>query len=177
VTAPRVRRLMADAELLATEFAGHPHITVEPVGFAPAEEYIVTYRLQGVHLPHGSSQPQPANAFRARIKLTAAYPREKPYCTMESPIFHPNFGPRPGDEICIGDYWTTSQTLVDIVAKIGEMVQYQTYNVKSPLNAVAARWVAENEHTPGLFPIGRVQLFQSEPEIALRPAAASNDAT
>jgi hypothetical protein len=83
---------------------------------------------------------------------------------MQTPVFHPNFGPNPGDEICIGDFWTPAQTLVDIVAKIGEMLQFQNYNVRSPLNAVAARWVAQNE---GIFPVGDVDLFQAEPEISL----------
>jgi hypothetical protein len=49
------------------------------------------------------------------------------------------------------------------------MIQFQLYNVRSPLNAVAARWVAQNE---SIFPIGNVELFQAEPEVALTVEAA-----
>jgi ubiquitin-protein ligase len=161
---PRARRLTADAEQMRTEFAGHPEIEVEALGWEPPERYRVTFHLTGVKPDEHSGQPVVAEHHQALIKLPAAYPREKPYCTMDTPVFHPNFGANVGDEICIGDYWTPARTLVDIVVKIGEMLQFQTYNVRSPLNAIAARWVAENED---VFPIGNVALYQAEPEISL----------
>lgn len=161
---PRARRLMADAELMRTEFAGHPYITVEPMGWEPPEQYRVTYHLLGVRTDQTTGQPVTADTHVIVITLPAGYPREKPYSTAQTPVFHPNFGPNAGDEICIGDYWTPSQTLADIVVKVGEMLQFREYNVRSPLNAVAARWVAENE---SIFPIGDIGLYQAEPEISL----------
>lgn len=163
---------MADAEMMRTEFAGHPHVEVEPLGWEPAEQYRVTYRLIGVSKDEVSGQPVVTESHTILITLPAAYPRGKPYSTMLTPVFHPNFGQNVGDEICIGDYWTPSQTLVDIVVKIGEMLQFREYNIRSPLNPEAARWVAENE---SIFPIGDVDLFQAEPEIELeRPTHASS---
>lgn len=44
------------------------------------------------------------------------------------------------------------------------MIQYQSYNPKSPLNAVAAMWASRNE---GMFPVGNVDLYQPEPDIVL----------
>lgn len=170
---PRARRLMADAELMRTEFAGHPYITVEPMGWEPPEQYRVTYHLLGVRTDETSGQPVTADTHVIVISLPAAYPREKPYSTAQTPVFHPNFGPKAGDEICIGDYWTPSQTLADIVVKVGEMLQFREYNVRSPLNAVAARWVAENE---SIFPIGDIGLYQAEPEISLGAAGAEDEA-
>jgi ubiquitin-protein ligase len=154
---PRLRRLAMDAELLRIDFRDHPYIRVTPVGWQPAEKYAVEYRVRGVVLMAGSSQPTFAESFVASITLPMNYPRVKPLCTMESPVFHPNFGSRIGDEICIADYWTPSQSLSDIVIKIGEMLQYQNYNVKSPLNAAAARWADGNrDHLPvGLTRIAR----------------------
>ena len=137
---PRMRRLTADSIAMRTEFAGHPNISVTPIGYDPPESYRIIYRLRGVSLD------------------------QKGLAVMESPIFHPNFGPRIGEEICIGDYWSPAQSLVDIVITIGELIQYQRYNTRSPLNAVAARWVASNE---SVFPVGNVSLFQREPEIKL----------
>lgn len=169
---PRARRLLADAEMMRTEFAGHPYITVEPLGWDPPEQYRVTYRLLGVRTDPTTGQPVTADTHTIVISLPAAYPREKPYSTAQTPVFHPNFGPNAGDEICIGDYWTPSQTLADIVVKVGEMLQFREYNVRSPLNAVAARWVAENE---SIFPIGDIGLYQAEPEISLGDAATTTD--
>jgi hypothetical protein len=93
---------------------------------------------------------------------------------METAIFHPNFGPNIGDEICIGDYWSPAQSLSDIVVTIGELIQYQRYNTRSPLNAVAARWVAQNE---AIFPVGHVSLFQAEPSIQLGGTQSTGSAT
>jgi hypothetical protein len=44
------------------------------------------------------------------------------------------------------------------------MIQYQDYNVKSPLNAEAARWAREHE---SMLPIDHQDLFQAEAEIVL----------
>jgi ubiquitin-protein ligase len=161
---PRLRRLIADAERMRTEFAGHPNIVVEPVGWDPPEEYRITYRVPGVSLADDTDQPEIVGEHRVRIKLTASYPREKPYFTTETNVFHPNFGQHAGDEICVGDDWTPAQPLPDLIIKIGEMLQYRQYNIRSPLNAVAGRWAAENEN---LFPVGHIALYQAEPEISL----------
>lgn len=158
--------------MMRTEFAGHPHVQVEPLGWEPAEQYRVTYQLLGVCTDEATGQPVIAESHAILITLPAAYPREKPYSTTLTPVFHPNFGQNVGEEICIGDYWTPAQTLVDIVVKVGEMLQFREYNIRSPLNVVAARWVGENE---SVFPIGDVGLYQAEPEIKL-DASGLNDA-
>lgn len=160
---PRMRRLAADSDAIRTEFAGHPEISVIALGVEPAEIYRVHYRLRGASLD-ASGNPIIAGEHSVVIQLPAAYPREKPVAMTESLVFHPNFGARAGDEICIGDYWAPTRTLADIIVAIGEMIQYQRYNTKSPLNAVAARWTAENE---AIFPLGMVQLYQSEPTIVI----------
>jgi ubiquitin-protein ligase len=163
MTSPRLRRLLADAESMKTEFAGHALITVEPVGWEPAEEYRITYHLRGTCLDNAGTLIWSEHHV-ARLVLVAGYPREKPYCTMETPIFHPNFGPNVGEEICLADYWSPGQTLPDIVVKIGAMIQFQLFNVRSPLNAAAARWAEAN---PQILPVGNVSLFQAEPDIGL----------
>jgi ubiquitin-protein ligase len=154
---------MAEADAVRTEFAGHPYISVTPIGPDPAEAYRVSFDVRGVTLD-GNGQPIVTNHHMAVIQLPATYPREKPFAVSETMVFHPNFAGHAGGEICIGDFWTPTRSLTDIVVAIGEMLQYQRYNTKSPLNAVAARWAAENE---AIFPLGNIGLFQSEPEISL----------
>jgi len=98
---------------------------------------------------------------------------------MLTPIFHPNIAPHA---ICIGDHWSAGAPLASIVARIGEMIAYQSYNTKSPLNGEAARWVDQN---PDRLPLDPVSLLvddeptaaamtaQTAPKQAARPQQAS----
>jgi len=160
---PRLRRLAADSEMLRTEFAGHPNITVVPLRPEPSDAYQVTYALRGIVIG-ADGETAYADHHTVTVQLPAGYPREKPMMVAETGVFHPNFGANPGEEICIGDYWSPARGLADIIVAVGEMIQFQRYNVRSPLNPVAARWVAANEEA---FPVGTVDLYQAEPEIVL----------
>ena len=60
---------------------------------------------------------------------------------MLSPVFHPNIDTQ---KICIGDHWSAGQSLAQLIVRIGEMLCYQSYNVKSPLNAEAAAWAEQH---------------------------------
>lgn len=166
---PRLRRLAADSEMLRTEFAGHPNITVIPLRPEPSDAYRVTYMLRGVVLG-ADGETAYADQHTVTVQLPSGYPREKPIVAADTAVFHPNFGANPGEEVCIGDYWSPARGLADIIVTIGEMIQFQKYNVRSPLNPVAARWVAANE---AAFPVGMVDLYQAEPDIVLTAAVAS----
>jgi ubiquitin-protein ligase len=166
---PRLRRLAADSEILRTEFAGHPNITVIPLRPEPSDAYRVAYKLRGVVLS-ADGETAYADQHTVTVQLPAGYPRDKPLVTADTAVFHPNFGANPGEEVCIGDYWSPARGLADIIVAVGEMIQFQRYNVRSPLNSVAARWVAANESA---FPVGTVNLYQAEPEIVLAAPTAS----
>ncbi|MFZ0665782.1 MAG: ubiquitin-conjugating enzyme E2 [Acidimicrobiales bacterium] len=153
-----MRRLSSDAEGMRLEFAGHPYIMTMPLDFEPADRYRVAYSLNGVTLDQ-SGQPVIAQHHSVMITLGAGYPREKPMVNMETAIFHPNIRQGIGGEVCIGDYWSPAQSLADIVVMIGEMIQYQRYNVRSPLNGIAAEWVALHED---IFPVGDADLYLHE---------------
>jgi hypothetical protein len=75
---------------------------------------------------------------------------------MLTPIFHPNIAPHA---ICIGDHWSPGEPLWSIVARIGEMIAYQSYNTKSPLNGEAARWV---EQHVGELPLDPVSMMPDD---------------
>jgi hypothetical protein len=104
------------------------------------------------------------------LSLPAGYPREKPYCTTSTPIFHPNFG----NYICIADTWSPSMTIVDTIVEIGDMLQYKLYNTGSPLNALAAKWVVDNLEK---VPLSNVELIPLEPEISLGATSHSEGVT
>jgi len=94
------------------------------------------------------------------VTLPPEYPREKPYLTTNYPVFHPNFGAY----VCIADFWSPSQSLVDILVEVGDMLQWRLFNVKSPLNAVAARWSEENGWQ---LPVGNVDVLPLSDDIIL----------
>jgi hypothetical protein len=81
------------------------------------------------------------------VNLSLGYPRRAPQCRMLTPVFHPNFD---DSSVCIGDFWAASESLDDLIIRIGRMIAYQEYNTKSPLNGLAAKWAAQN---PTLLPV------------------------
>ena len=89
----------------------------------------------------------------------------KPQCYILTEIYHPNFRMASPHDICIGDYWASGETLVDLIYQIGEMIQYQNFNVTSPLNGVASKWARENED---MFPIDNNNFRRGEVEIELK---------
>ena len=157
---PRIRRLTADLEQVVSAFAGHPYIAAQPIGPPPPERYIITYRVPGLrYLPEDNSLLR-AKAFVIDLQLPSGYPREKPYATTADAVFHPNFG----SYVCIADFWNPSQSIVDLIVQMGDMLQYKLYNTRSPLNAIAAKWVLDNVNR---VPIGNLDLYPRDPEINL----------
>jgi ubiquitin-protein ligase len=140
VTASRIRRLAADHEQVVAAFASHPHVSLVQVEGDPPTRYVVEYRVMGLCGIDGR-EPRAASAHRAEIYLPDGYPRRPPFVRMLTPVFHPNIDPR---KVCVGDHWSAGQSLVQLILRVAEMVCWQSYNVKSPLNAEAAAWAERN---------------------------------
>lgn len=164
MSSPRLRRLKGDLENIQRDFNDHKQIRVIPNGANPPDKYRVIYNIPGIMWDATRQCPIESTHHEVEIFLPPEYPRDKPKCVALTPIFHPNFG----DFVCIGDFWVAGMNLTDIVLQIGNMIQYRLYNVRSPLNAVAARWTKENEN---LFPIGKVELVKPD-EVGGKMAAA-----
>lgn len=158
---PRQRRLAADYRELRLRFDGDPHVHIQPFGPPPYENFRVTYHVPSLRLD-AQHQPRIVPATVVDITLPKGYPREKPYAVALEPVFHPNFG----EHVCLADYWSPAQTLADIVAEIAELLQWQRYNVRSPLNAIAAEWVRTHERE---VPIGRIRVGAAELNMGIRP--------
>lgn len=143
---PRVRRLKADYERMMARFGDGRRIRITGTAGLPPELYRIEYAVGGLTVGAGGEIVE-RREHVLEINLMMDYPRRAPHCRMLTPVFHPNF-----DEatVCIGDFWAASEGLDDLVVRIGRMIAYQEYNVKSPLNGLAAKWAAENA---GLLPI------------------------
>ncbi|MCC6579233.1 MAG: hypothetical protein IT440_02240 [Phycisphaeraceae bacterium] len=136
----RARRLLSDARLIRKMFRGSEFIRVRPRHGEPPEVYEVEYRVSSIQVGKGGKLV-PCHRHLVEIQLTQDYPRMAPICRMLTPIFHPNISEA---SVCIGDHWVAGEHLADLIVRIGEMIAYQAYNIKSPLNAEAAMWVDLN---------------------------------
>jgi ubiquitin-protein ligase len=135
----RLRRLQADFEQVSATFARHPFVTLLQAEGVPPEKYTFQFNVRGLVLK--DRQVTVESCHRAEVFLPLDYPRRPPFCRMVTPVFHPNIDPQ---KICIGDHWSAGQSLVQLVVRIAEMICFQSYNVKSPLNAEAAAWAETN---------------------------------
>jgi ubiquitin-protein ligase len=146
----RHRRLLADHRMVSTAFADHPYIRVVEAAGDPPERYKIEYRVRGLVVQN--EQIVPKEEHLVEVFLTLSYPRQAPQCRMLTPVFHPNIAPHA---ICIGDHWSAGESLAALIGRIGELISFQSYNIKSPLNGAAAKWAVE--HVDQL-PIHKVDL-------------------
>jgi ubiquitin-protein ligase len=148
---PRIRRLKSDYERLMKRFDNWPVVRLTGKAGLPPEFYRFTYRLNGLVVSPGGDIVERGEHV-LEVNLSLGYPRRAPQCKMLQPVFHPNF-----DEasVCIGDFWAPSESLEDLIVRIGRMIAYQEYNTKSPLNGLAAKWADENQH---LLPVDSTEV-------------------
>lgn len=133
----RTRRLLADAEHVVEAFKDSEIIRVLETDGNPPDLYRIEYLIRSLQPTDNPEEPAPRDVHQVEIQLTADYPRVAPQCKMLTPVYHPNIDP---SHICVGDHWAAGERLVDLIVRIGEMIAYQAYNIKSPLDAHAAMW-------------------------------------
>jgi ubiquitin-protein ligase len=169
VSTVRLRRLLADHEKLRDYVRQHPRVKLIRAEGEPPEKYELEYHLRS--LRRVNEDLTTVNNHLVEITLPGSYPRLPPQCRMLTPIFHPNIAPHA---ICIGDHWSAGEPLWAIVARIGEMIAYQTYNVKSPLNGEAARWIADHVKELPLDPVSLLPEERSTEKTEERVAAPAS---
>jgi ubiquitin-protein ligase len=140
----RQRRLQADYEKMSAAFGARSRIRILKTLGQPPEKYQLEFLVTGLQQDLATRQLKSHSTFIAEIALTGGYPRLAPQCRMLTPVFHPNIAPHA---ICIGDHWAAGESLASLAVRIAEMIAYQSYNLKSPLNGEAARWVEQNKGT------------------------------
>lgn len=167
----RFRRLQAEFERISQLFASHERIRILESFGTPPERYVVEYRLKGLVEEQGEIKER--GVHRAQILLGRNYPRELPRCSMLTPVFHPNIDHL---RICTEDIGAAGKTIDQVITFIGEMIAFQSYNVKSPLNGDAARWTIE--HLDQL-PLDKIDLTPREsfrPQTRMESSAPSTTA-
>jgi ubiquitin-protein ligase len=150
----RLRRLHADFEQLSDYTLRHPRVNIVQAAGDPPERYQLEYQIRS--LRQSVDEVTIVKQHLVEILLPRNYPRTPPQCRMLTPVFHPNIAPHA---ICVGDHWSAGESLTSIVIRIGEMLAFQSYNLKSPLNGEAAKWV--EQHIEQL-PVDEVCLLPDE---------------
>ena len=166
----RLKRLQADYEKLRDYVSRHPRLQLIQAEGTPPERYQLEYRIRS--LRQTDDDLAMVKSHMVEIALPLSYPRMPPQCRMLTPIFHPNIAPHA---ICIGDHWSPGEPLWSIVARIGEMIAYQSYNTKSPLNGEAARWVDQHVDELPLDPVSMMPDDAGEVATAGRPPPVAAD--
>lgn len=142
MASPRTRRLTLDYEMLQNRFARWPRIQITGSHGLPPDSYQISYNFKGLYVDQDGEILERHHHI-LEMNLSLEYPRRAPQCRMVTPVFHPNFD---NASVCIGDFWAASEWLDDLVIRIGRMITYQQYNIRSPLNGMAAKWAAEHQN-------------------------------
>ena len=148
----RTRRLIADLRQMREAFADGSMIRLLETTGDPAEVYKIEFNVRGVESIQSEKPIYAQAAHRgnsAHHRLSPPRPRV-PDAHADLPSQH-----RPS-AICVGDHWVAGEHLTDLVIRIAQMIAYQAYNIKSPLNGEAAMWADMN---PESFPIDARDLY------------------
>lgn len=147
----RIRRLQGDMEIVGRTFPPDGRIRIREAKGSPPDRYMVEYLVTGLEqTPEGKIVKRESHLVL--VTLTLAYPRQAPACRMLTPVFHPNIAPHA---VCVGDHWAAGESLAHLLVRIAEIITWQSYNTKSPLNGEAARWADGHR---ARFPIDPVDL-------------------
>jgi ubiquitin-protein ligase len=139
----RLRRLTADYEALRDLAHRSDLIAIVPHG-DPPERYTIRYTCAGLVRDGAGDEPRVISEHEMEIYLHRDYPRRPPQIVWRTGIFHPNIlSYERNGTVCIGA-WFPSQSLADLVVRIGAMVQYKEYNTQDALDIEAAVWAQRN---------------------------------
>lgn len=150
---PRQKRLDADYRELKEIYANDKSVEIIALGPAPSDKYRIVYRVPALHV-NQAGQPTRVTTTVVDIELPIGYPKVAPVARTVAGdvVFHPNFNEA---KICLMDNWFPTTQITDLVREIGDMLQWKKYNIKSPLNAIAAEWSQSNRK---LIPVGNVEI-------------------
>lgn len=150
---PRQKRLGADYRELKETYADDKCVEIIAIGPAPSDKYRIVYRVPAFHIS-SAGHPIRVTTTVVDIELPIGYPKVPPVARTVAGdvVFHPNFNE---GKICLMDNWFPTAQLSDLVREIGDMLQWKKYNIKAPLNAIAAEWSQNNRR---LVPIGDIEL-------------------
>ena len=117
----------------------------------PPYYYLIEYNCRGIERLRGN-KPIFRNTHQVEISVAHSdYPFRDPDAKFLTPIFHPNVW--EDLNVCLGSYWTPSETIAELILRIGKIIQYSpdVLNLKSPANRKATSWAEKNRKLLPLY--------------------------
>lgn len=143
-----------------------------------AEEYLLTVRLRTYVLTAESGRYIVSATDRCTVKVTLwdSYPHVAPNVRMLSipPVFHPDWYSK--GTYCPSEPWHPETSLKDYVMRMLGTLTYEPslIDTAAPANYKALDWYLKNRDNGSLFPCGRTELTENNPqEIAAAEKAAA----
>lgn len=138
----RQNRLLSDFEELKSAFANDKYVDIIAIGRTPIEKYRIVFKVPALHLD-SSGNPISVEKTVIEIQMPKDYPKISPVAKTIAGdvVFHPNFN---SQKICLMDNWYPTAQISDLVREIGDMLQWRKFNIRAPLNAIAAEWSQKN---------------------------------
>ena len=125
---------------------------------------LIQYRCKGLTWLPEHPVPSVICLHQMEINLHLDYPRLPPRLHWLTEIFHPNIlSQKKNGGVCIG-MWTPAETLDQLILRVGEMVQYKSFNTSDALDLDAAKWADKNRHR---MPVDRSGLLKSPTGVSI----------
>ncbi|MDB5171451.1 MAG: hypothetical protein JWN51_224, partial [Phycisphaerales bacterium] len=148
-------------------FAYHPFVGITPLRGDPPYEYQIDYRVRSLLL-NEAGELQSVDSVAMHVWLPPGFPNQPPVVRPMAGVFHPNVA---WEGVYLTSAWQPTSTLIDFIARVGDLLAFRTYDPDSVVNASAMDWLSENAgalpldaqadftaHATG-EPLGRIMRF------------------
>jgi ubiquitin-protein ligase len=133
-------RLEYEWRKLQRSFAYHPHIRIVSMQDDPPDEYEIEFRVRTLCVGE-SGQLEYTDIVPMRVELPASFPYVSPVVRPHKGLFHPNVS---WEGIHLSSAWQPTDTLVDFLQKVGELLAFRAYDPESVVNPGALEWMEAN---------------------------------
>ena len=158
-TPEQLIRLEYEWNRIQRSYAYHPSVRVQPIEGDPPTEYQVEYQVRTLVIDD-AGQLTYAASCAVRVRLGPNFPNEEPIVRPLSAVFHPNAAT---EQLQIMPPWQPTNTLVDVVERIGALLAFHAYDAQAAWNPVALQWVTQN-----------ADYLPTDPEVNFAPEAGGH---
>ncbi len=144
----QLNRLEGEWRRLQRSFAFHPHVTVYPLRGDPPAVYQIDFRLNTLVIDD-AGQLQYAEGASVHIWLPPGFPQDPPLVRPLTGLFHPNVS---WEGFHLQSAWQPSETLANLVRRIGEVLAWRIFDPDSVVNPAAVDWLDANPDSLPLDP-------------------------
>jgi hypothetical protein len=163
----QLARLTGEWRTAFRAFAYHPFVAISVLRGDPPTQFRVDFRVRSLVF-NEAEQLQYVQSVPMEVWFPPGYPSQEPLVRPLAAVFHPNIS---YDGVHFATAWQVTDTLVDVVHRVGEYLAYRSYDPDAVVNGVAMQWLHENaglvpldrradfNPTAGGEPIGRISQF------------------